>query len=859
MEFLQVSSLTTNLDKVTGGAGDDTIIGNSATGVQTLGALDAVDGGEGNDSMSITATADIDSISPAGSTIKNVENITLISNGSVTASTVAATGTEKLIATAADEFVLTAAATTDVVATSSDLAADNASVSGGKDITVTVSKGAAGTLSVGSATTAGAIEVDATYTAAAVGGAITLAGGTSITANLKAGNAVNTTSTFGAIGATGGAATTSISVTQTAAATAAATVVGVVNGAVTVADANAASATKAGTLSTVTLSSYGNSTIDSGALTDVNLSGKGGTLGITAGALTVPAVTALNIHTNAAAVGAITVDSDYKTVTIDSSTKASTIANVTAAGATTVNVTGDAKLTLTDNTFAAATSIVVTNTAGATFGTTAIGAATTFTGGDGADTITLSNTFTKAITTGAGDDVVTYGGAAGTGGSVNAGDGIDAIVMTDAQAAAADANAVFNSTFLGFEALVISDAFVENNLNMLGLNNFSNITLNAGVSGTAQIDNLVNGSTVTIKADGAATPALTLAVSAAAFSATDSVNLVLDKATILAAGSVTAADVETVSITTPDTGTASAAAIHTATLVATSAKTVSVSGNNGLNLTNTGNTKITSFDASGVVGNSTTTAVDTAANLGVTFASANTTTTATVTIKGGAGNDTLTGNAAKDTIDGGAGGDIITGGAGVDAITTGLGRDIIKFVSDKDAAGGAPATDSGTAAFDTITGFNVAASAIAGADLSTDAKIIASSAGGANMSTLSFDLEADASVPTDQAITVEANSTGAGVVAGVTYTVKNGILTLSGAAASSIDTLGEWQTEAAAVAATAGDILAFEFSGNTYIFAENGAADVFVSLVGVTGATSLVETSNATTAAIGAILYADVA
>ena len=219
----------------------------------------------------------------------------------------------------------------------------------------------------------------------------------------------------------------------------------------------------------------------------------------------------------------------------------------------------------------------------------------------------------------------------------------------------------------------------------------------------------------------------------------------------------------------------------------------------------------------------------------------------------------LTGNAAKDTIDGGAGGDIITGGAGVDAITTGLGRDIIKFVSDKDAAGGAPATDSGTAAFDTITGFNVAASAIAGADLSTDAKIIASSAGGANMSTLSFDLEADASVPTDQAITVEANSTGAGVVAGVTYTVKNGILTLSGAAASSIDTLGEWQTEAAAVAATAGDILAFEFSGNTYIFAENGAADVFVSLVGVTGATSLVETSNATTAAIGAILYADVA
>jgi len=845
-------TLTTNLDSVVGGAGDDTIIGNSATGVQTLGALDTVDGGEGTDSLSVTATADIASISPAGSTIKNVENITLISNGSVTASSAAATGATKLIATSGDEFALTAAVTTDVIATSSDLAADNASVSGGKDITVTVAKGAAGTLSVGSATTAGAIAVDATYTAAATGGAVTLAGGTSITATLKAGNALNSDLVFGAVGATGGAATTSISVTQSAAQAKSATKQGIANGAVTVADANAASATKAGTLTTVTLSSYANSTINSGALTDVFLSGTGGTLGVTTGALTVPAVTALNIHANTAAVGAITVDADVKTLTIAGTTKASTIANVTASGATTVNVIGDAKVTLTDNTFAAATSIVVTNTAGATFGTTAIGAATTFTGGDGADTITLSNAFTKAITTGAGNDVVTYGGAAGTGGSVNAGDGIDAIVMTDAAAAAADANAVFNSTFLGFEALVIGDAFVENNLNMLGLSNITNVTLNAGVSGTAQIDNLATGSTVTIKADGAATPALTLAVTGAAFSAADSINLSLSKTGgVLAAGSVTAADVETVNIAAADaSSTASAAVIHTATLVATSAKTVTVSGNNGLTLTNTNNTKITSFSAEGVVGNSTATAVDTAANLGVTFASANTTATATVTITGGAGNDTLTGNAAKDTINGGAGADIISGGTGVDTLTVGTGRDIVKFAS---TAG--TSTDSGTAAFDTVTGFNTATAAIASVDLSSDAKIIASTAGGANLSTLSIDADAAGG---DQALAVEANGTGAGVVTGVTYTVKNGILTLSGSGVGTIDTLGEWQTEAAAVAATLGDILAFEFSGNTYVFAENGAADVFVSLVGVTGATSLVETSATTTAAIGTILFADV-
>ncbi len=87
--------------------------------------------------------------------------------------------------------------------------------------------------------------------------------------------------------------------------------------------------------------------------------------------------------------------------------------------------------------------------------------------------------------------------------------------------------------------------------------------------------------------------------------------------------------------------------------------------------------------------------------------------------------------------------------------------------------------------------------------------------------------------------------------------MKNGILTLAGTGASTVDTLAEWLTEAAAVAATAGDVLAFQFGSDTYVFAQNGTADVFVQLVGVTGVTSLVEVSNSTTAAANAILYAD--
>ena len=62
---------------------------------------------------------------------------------------------------------------------------------------------------------------------------------------------------------------------------------------------------------------------------------------------------------------------------------------------------------------------------------------------------------------------------------------------------------------------------------------------------------------------------------------------------------------------------------------------------------------------------------------------------------------------------------------------------------------------------------------------------------------ISIDLDQHAAA--DQGIAVEANGTGAGSAAGVTYTVTSGILTLSGAGASGVDTLGEWLTEANAM------------------------------------------------------------
>jgi len=356
------------------------------------------------------------------------------------------------------------------------------------------------------------------------------------------------------------------------------------------------------------------------------------------------------------------------------------VAALSAGGATTVNVSGDAALTLTAQTLGAVTAINVTNTAGASFGT-ALGTGVTFTGGAGADTISIGST-TKAITMGGGNDTVTTSSAAvGTGGSVNAGDGTgDKIIMSDALAAGADGSAVFNSKFSGFEVLQISDAFVENALDVEGLNDVSTVILAAGVKGTAAINNIASGGTVQINADGVTTPALTIAVDSSVVSATDSFTIKLQGADI-GAGSVTVANVESITIDTSDPATAASADAGAITLVGTAATSLTVAGNNGVDITNTGNVALATMDASGVVANTTAAAADTAAELAVTYTSTYTGAGA-VSITGGAGNDVLTGAAAVDTITGGEGADAIAGKAGNDVIVlteTTAAADTVKF------------------------------------------------------------------------------------------------------------------------------------------------------------------------------------
>ena len=167
-----------------------------------------------------------------------------------------------------------------------------------------------------------------------------------------------------------------------------------------------------------------------------------------------------------------------------------------------------------------------------------------------------------------------------------------------------------------------------------------------------------------------------------------------------------------------------------------------------------------------------------------------------------------------------------------------MGRDVINVGSNSDTSVGVAFTDSGTSAFDQVSGFKTVGSVITNVDLKTHANFIAATAGGTGLSILNITALNDDGAGTSGAalhLNVEGNATGVGQAIGVNYEVKNGLLKLSGTDASAVDTLGKWLTEVAAVASTAGDTVAFEFGTSTYVFVENGAQDVLVQLVGVTG------------------------
>lgn len=663
-------TLTTGSDVLVGGAGNDTFTAGEVAGVAALTVGDQINGGAGNDTLNWIQTGAITGV-PTGVTVSSVETVNVTSGGAITLNTTAGfTGTTSLKTTTSGAAqAITAAADQNVTAVAAAQAATAVAINGGKDVVVTATGVAAGLTTVGATTAAaGTVTVNSTVSGiAAPQGAIAVTGGTSVNVTTATSNAVNTTATQAAVTVTGNASTTAVTVNQDKAATAAATVVGKVNGAVVVTDVNAASATAAGTIATVSLNSYANSSIDSSALTAVNLAGTGGTLSIGRGDLTAtPTANTLALNVNGLTAGTITdaeaaADNGFTTINIASTGTASTVAGLVAVDATALNISGDAKVTLTANTLTAVKDITVTNTAGAALGT-ALATDVKFTGGAGADEISIGAT-TKAITLGAGNDVVILSSAAlGAGGTLAGGEGTDTLVAnTNGSSFIAD------PAFSGFETLRVAGLAAQGSHNA---NGFTALEVGA-LAASATFTNVAANVGLTVLA----TPGFaTNVVLANATGTADVFNLTLKSDSDIAANTISLAGVETVNISNIDTLTTTASGINTNSLTLTdaAAKSVVVTGNAGLTLTATGSTAITNFDASGVTGDAAN-----AVALAVTYTSLNTTVGENVSIKGGSGNDVLTGSAsANDTIVGGAGNDTLAYTGGTDVFTGGTGADI---------------------------------------------------------------------------------------------------------------------------------------------------------------------------------------
>lgn len=459
-------------------------------------------------------------------------------------------------------------------------------------------------------------------------------------------------------------------------------VLGVTAGAVSVTDANA-------TIKTITVDGVGtgSTTTTTSVLETLNVSNQAAaaTFVVADSAATL----ALNLEKVGTAAGDAVLTITAAPVTLNVKSTGNNYVNLTAALTETLNVTGTGTLKADGTDLAALKTVKVSEAAGLslnagvantvtsvdTTGTTGAvtvtieGARATYTGGAGVDTVTLATdtALTKAIDLGAGDDTLSFAALNVTGSTaaLKGGDGTDTLSMAVATAAALDAAPV--SFYTGFERLTLNDAGAGGETIDLANLGFTTYVTTSGSGGTLTLDKLANNGTVVLTA--APTTGVTVKVADAATGTADVLNVVLSSAGNLAAGLLTAAEVETVNISTVDTEAAPQTKnVDSLTLTADKATSVNLTGAADLTLTLTGSTKVTSIDGSAMTGNLTVTSLNT---------------TAATTIKGGSGADVLaaaTGTTA-DVLSGGAGNDVLVSNAGLTTLTGGEGADVFRIAT----------------------------------------------------------------------------------------------------------------------------------------------------------------------------------
>lgn len=377
-----------------------------------------------------------------------------------------------------------------------------------------------------------------------------------------------------------------------------------------------------------------------------------------------------------------------ETLNVASSTSANTV--TLAAGPTTVNVSGDARLTLG----ALDTGITTLNASANTGGLVA----------------TMSATTTTALTGSAAADTITTGTTLTGVGAVNAGDGVDTLVST---ADAVIAVAADGARYTNFETLSISSTGLGANaaraqdMSLIGGISTVNVT-SARADGTAgdtthgvTISNLaattntlnITGLANADTTDGGATTddfSVTVTATRQLNTTADSITVNLGTATAVSGANAVADTgdigrvILDVSLANEESITINSLGGVTGTnviddLTNTAATSVTLTGARGLTIDSMTSTVVTSINASAMTG----AFIMSTANAGAVAS----------TISGGSAADSLIGGSAADNISGGAGNDSITGANGNDVISGDAGNDTINAGAGVDNVNGGEGND----------------------------------------------------------------------------------------------------------------------------------------------------------------------
>jgi S-layer protein len=536
--------------------------------------------------------------------------------------------------------------------------------------------------------------------------------------------------------------------------------------------------------------------------------GATGTLTITGsnGLTTAGAITAKTI--DASASGAVIMGAATTATTVTTGAKADTI--LTGNTATTVNG-GDGVDTITGGTGAdtlngdGGNDIIVggggadTLNGGAGNDTITGGAANdTITGGDGNDTITTA-AGDDNVDGGAGDDTITVAGNLAFEDTIAGGEGTDTLVISATVTSVAQ-----TANVTGIEVINTS---ADQNLTLFAGTGYTTVQLGAV---TAAITNAAadTGLLLTGVLAGASSFALKTATGTS-----DALTITSKSAAGLTQTSaLTTAGFETINIVGSDTTVASAD-VNTVILTAANATTINVTGNQGISLGTSTAAKVTTFDASAVTAGA------------VTYTTLNTTIGTDITIKGGAGADTLAGHGdTNDTIHGGAGNDVITAGNGTNVLAGDAGDDSLTGGTGSD-------TMDGGAGADTLVYSGGSDTATGGAGVDTfDVNALGTTTAHLNITDLAVGDKID--LAGVAAAAIANGAVGAAVTLGASATLAqylNAAAAGNGGAAA-IDT---W----------------FQFGGDTYLVVDNGAGATFAAatdaIIRITGLVDLEDSTAA--------------